>query len=205
MSTSPQSPWRSQALLAALTELVGTFFLTLAALTVAAPVTPYAVGLTLLVFVYAMGGLSGCHINPAVTAGLVASRRFPLGAGAMYVVAQIVGALMARGVAGTGLIGALAPDYRSGNALAEFVGFGILMLTVAAATENKVTKTGSGIAVGGALTAGLLFSKGILNPAVAIAMGEAGSPAVWATVVGGIVWALVFSLLERAAPPKPAA
>ncbi|OGX90977.1 hypothetical protein BEN49_05715 [Hymenobacter coccineus] len=101
---------------------MGTFFLTLAALTVAAPTTAYAVGLTLLVLVYAIGGLSGCHINPAVTVGLVASRRFPLVEGLLYVGAQIAGALLARFVAGAGLVGHLAGGYRAGSAGASSSG-----------------------------------------------------------------------------------
>jgi aquaporin Z len=202
MSTSPNSAFSSQSLFAALAELVGTFFLTLVALTVAPPVTAYAVGLTLLVFVYTIGGLSGCHINPAVTVGLVASRRFPLVEGLVYIVAQLAGALLARFVAGFGFVGKLAEDYQAGSSGAEFLGFGILMLTVAATTENKVSKSGSGIAVGGALLAGLLLSNGILNPAVAIAMREAGSPAVWMTLISGVVFGLLFSLFERAKPPK---
>jgi aquaporin Z len=202
MSTSPNSAFSSQSLFAALAELVGTFFLTLVALTVAPPVTAYAVGLTLLVFVYTIGGLSGCHINPAVTVGLVASRRFPLVEGLVYIVAQLAGALLARFVAGFGFVGKLAEDYQAGSSGAEFLGFGILMLTVAATTENKVSKSGSGIAVGGALLAGLLLSNGILNPAVAIAMNEAGSPAVWMTLISGVVFGLLFSLFERAKPPK---
>jgi aquaporin Z len=76
------------------------------------------------------------------------------------------------------------------------------MLTVAATTENKVSKSGSGIAVGGALLAGLLLSNGILNPAVAIAMGEGLSPALWITPISGIVFGWLFSLFERARPPK---
>src|SRR3712207_5420499 len=107
-TTANTNPFNAQSLFAALAELVGTFFLTFVALTVAAPVTPYAVGLTLLVFVYAIGGLSGCHINPAVTIGLVASRRFPLLEGIIYIVLQIVGALLARFVAGLGVVGKLA-------------------------------------------------------------------------------------------------
>lgn len=202
MSKSSENALTSQTWFAALAELVGTFFLTLVALTVAPPVTPYAVGLTLLVFVYAIGGLSGCHINPAVTVGLVASRRFPLLPGVIYIVAQIAGALLARFIAQLDLVGPLAPDYQAGSTGAEFIGFGILMLTVAATTENKVSKSGSGIAVGGALLAGLLLSGGILNPAVAIAMEEAGSPALWMTVVSGLVFGWVFSLFERAKPPE---
>ena len=202
MPKSPENAFNSQSLFAALAELVGTFFLTLVALTVPAPATPYAVGLTLLVFVYAIGGLSGCHINPAVTVGLVASRRFPLIEGLIYIVLQIAGALLARFVAGLNVVGKLADDYQAGSPGAEFLGFGILMLTVAATTENKVSKSGSGIAVGGALLAGLLLSNGILNPAVAIAMGEAASPATWMTVISGVVFALLFTLFERAQPPK---
>jgi aquaporin Z len=193
---------KPQTLFAALAELVGTFFLTLVALTVALPTTAYAVGLTLLVFVYSIGGLSGCHINPAVTAGLVASRRFPLLEGVIYIVAQICGAILARWIGGMDLVGKLAEDYQSASIGAEFIGFAILMLTVAATTENKVSKSGSGIAVGGALLAGLLLSNGILNPAVAIAMGEGLSPALWITPISGIVFGWLFSLFERARPPK---
>ena len=172
------------------------------ALTVAPPLTAYAVGLTLLVFVYTIGGLSGCHLNLAVTVGLVASRRFPLLEGMGYIAAQLAGALLARFVAGLGFVGKLAEDYQAGSSGAEFLGFGILMLTVAATTENKVSKSGSGIAVGGALLAGLLLSSGILNPAVAVAMGEAASPAVYMSIISGIVFGLLFSLFERARPPK---
>ncbi|MEJ7678677.1 MAG: aquaporin [Segetibacter sp.] len=202
MNKSSDNALNSQTIFAAVAELTGTFFLTLVALTVAPPVTPYAVGLTLLVFVYTIGSLSGCHINPAVTVGLVASKRFPLIEGIFYIVAQVAGALLARFIAGFGLVGKLAEDYKAGSTGAEFIGFGILILTVAATTENKVSKAGSGIAVGGALLAGLLLSNGILNPAVAIAMGEGSSPAVWMTVISSIVFGLLFSLFERAKPPE---
>lgn len=202
MNNSSANALSSQTMFAALAELIGTFFLTLVALTVAAPFTPYAVGLTLLVFVYTIGSLSGCHINPAVTVGLVASKRFPLIEGVIYIVAQIAGALLARLVAGLGAVGQLAENYESGSIAAEFIGFGILILVVAATTENRVAKAGSGIAVGGGLLAGLLLSKGILNPAVAIAMGEAASPALWMTVISGIVFGLLFSLIQRAKPPE---
>ncbi|TDN40567.1 hypothetical protein A8B98_14175 [Hymenobacter sp. UV11] len=192
----------SEALRSALAELLGTFFLALAALTVAAPLTPFAVGLTLLVFVYAVGSLSGSHLNPAVTIGLMASRRFPLAHGLLYIVAQVAGALLARVVAGAGLVGELGHSYQAGTAAAEFVGFGILMITVAATTEKQVAKAGSGIAVGGALLAGLLVSHGVLNPAVALAMGLATSPAMWATLLSAVVFSLIFSVIERTKPAE---
>ncbi len=202
MSDASDNPLGSQAFRSALAELLGTFFLALAALTIAAPLTPFAVGLTLLVFVYAVGSLSGSHLNPAVTVGLVVSRRFPPAHGLLYLVAQVAGALLARLVAGAGLVGELGHSYQAGTFTAEFVGFGILMVTVAATTEKQVAKAGSGIAVGGALLAGLLVSHGVLNPAVALAMGLVTSPAVWATLLSAVVFSLLFSVIERTKPAE---
>lgn len=142
----------NRTLIATLSEFVGTLFLTLAALTVLPPVAAFAVGLTLLTFVYTIGGISGCHLNPAVTAGLVAARRFPLGEGLAYIVAQVCGALAAQGLVRLGLVGTFG-SYKAAGAFAEFIGVGILVLAVSAVTENKVTQSGSGIAVGGALIA----------------------------------------------------
>jgi aquaporin Z len=191
----------NRTLIAALAELTGTFFLALAALAVPAPLTIPAVGLMLLVFVYVIGGISGCHLNPAVTVGLCAARQFPLGEGVLYIVAQVAGALLARLVVAAGWVGE-SGTYESAGAVAEFLGFGVLMLAVAAVTEKRVTAAGSGVAVGPALIAGLLVSGGVLNPAIAVAMGLATSPAVWATVISGVAFSLLFVLLKKGAPPK---
>lgn len=191
----------SRTLIAALSEFTGTFFLALAALSVLPPLTVLAVALTLMVFVYTVGDISGCHLNPAVTAGLVATRQFPLGAGAAYIVAQVAGAMTARAVVVNDLVGTLG-SYEAASAVQEFIGFGLLMLAVAAVTENKVTRSGSGIAVGGALGVGLLTSGGILNPAIAVAMGLPTSAAVWAPLLSGVVFASLFVLLKKGAPPK---
>ena len=69
------SPESQKAILA---ELIGTFFLTFAALAATAPYTPFAVALTLAAFVYAIASISGCNINPAVTIGLVTTKRLHL-------------------------------------------------------------------------------------------------------------------------------
>lgn len=186
---------------AALSELIGTFFLTLAALSVTAPFTPVAVGLVLLVFVYVIGGISGCHLNPAITVGLVSSRQFPVVEGGLFIVAQIVGALLASLLVSQGIIGQWG-SYHASNIVGEFIAFGILMLTVAAVTEKRVTSAGSGIAVGTALIAGLWISGGVLNPAVAIAMGLGRTPSIWAPLASGVVFSLLFSLLKKGTPPK---
>jgi aquaporin Z len=57
-----------------------------------------AFGLTLLTMAYAIGHISGCHINPAVTAGLAAGGRFPMHQGIPYIVAQVLGAILASSV-----------------------------------------------------------------------------------------------------------
>src|SRR5246127_2632494 len=54
-----------------------------------------AFGLTVLTMAYAIGHVSGCHLNPAVTVGLAAGGRFPAGQIAPYVIAQVIGAIAA--------------------------------------------------------------------------------------------------------------
>jgi aquaporin Z len=62
-----------------------------------------AFGLTVLTMAYAIGHISGCHLNPAVSAGLVAGKRFPVSEFLPYVVAQVLG-----GIAGAGALYVIA-------------------------------------------------------------------------------------------------
>jgi aquaporin Z len=183
-----------------LAELVGTLFLTLAALLSG---TPYAVGLTLAVFVYAIGDVSGSHINPAVTVGLLINRSIALITGVFYIVAQIVGALLARLVGS--LMANVAVDYPTAGVLGEFFGFGLLMLSIVAVYEKNVPKSGSGVAIGAALAAGLLTTQGILNPAIAIAMGQTISPGTWAPLLSGVIFTILFRFLANKKPIPPGA
>jgi len=160
--------------------------------------TPYAVALTLTACVYALGPLSGCHLNPAVTVALVAARRLPARRGALYVLAQGGGALLARLVAGQAGAGRLAAQYHVAPAALEFVGCGILILTVLAVARRAVPEGTAGVAIGAALAAGLLTSRGVLNPAVALAMGLALTPATWATLLSGVAGA---GLVRAMQPP----
>jgi aquaporin Z len=107
------SPSMSKTFLA---ELLGTFWLVLGGCgsAVLAAAFPYseaasnpfglgflgvalAFGLTLLTMAYAIGHISGCHINPAVSFGLWASGRFPGSKLVLYIVAQVLGAIIAGG------------------------------------------------------------------------------------------------------------
>src|SRR5262250_810524 len=57
-----------------------------------------AFGLTVVTMAYSIGHVSGCHLNPAVTVGLAARGRFPTSQIAGYVIAQLVGAIVAAAV-----------------------------------------------------------------------------------------------------------
>ena len=94
----------------ALAELIGTFWLVFggcgsAVLAAAFPGlgigflgVALAFGLTVLTMAYAIGHISGCHLNPAVSVGLVAGKRFPVSDLAAYVIAQVAGGAFAAAV-----------------------------------------------------------------------------------------------------------
>jgi aquaporin Z len=94
----------------ALAEFIGTFWLVLggcgsAVISAAFPDlgigflgVALAFGLTLLTMAFAIGPISGCHINPAVTLGLVAGGRFKSSDAIPYIIAQVVGAIVAAAV-----------------------------------------------------------------------------------------------------------
>ena len=57
-----------------------------------------AFGLTVLTMAFAIGHISGCHLNPAVTLGLVAARRFPAVDAIPYILVQVLGAIAGAGI-----------------------------------------------------------------------------------------------------------
>lgn len=182
---------RRETYQAALAELVGTGLLTFAALLAG---TPYAAALILAALVYALGPLSGAHLNPAVTLGLLAARRIGAMEAVLYLDAQLIGAFLAAQAAPA--IRQVAGDYRPGRPVGELVGAGLLVLVVVAVVEQRVPEQAGGVAVGAALGAGLLLSGGVLNPAVAVAMGLRRSPALWASALGGVAFAVLYRLLS---------
>ena len=99
----------------ALAEFIGTFWLVFggcgsAVLAAAFPGlgigfagVALAFGLTVLTMAFAIGHISGCHLNPAVSVGLVVSKRFPVSELPAYVIAQVLG-----GLAGSAVLYAIA-------------------------------------------------------------------------------------------------
>ncbi len=87
-------------------ELFGTFVLVFAGLTTAVIAggqvgnvgVALAFGLSLMAMAFTVGPISGCHINPAVTLGMLLSKRIQAGQAVGYMVSQIVGAILASGL-----------------------------------------------------------------------------------------------------------
>ncbi|HXX30948.1 MAG TPA: aquaporin Z [Myxococcaceae bacterium] len=128
-----------------------------------------AFGLTVLTGVYALGHVSGGHFNPAVTAGLVAARRFPAGELIPYWVAQVLGAVAAAAV--LWLVASGKPDWAPGRFAAN--GYGdfspgkyslgaclvtevvmtfMFLIVILGATDARAPKGFAGLAIGLALT-----------------------------------------------------
>ena len=109
-------------------ELIGTFWLTLggcgtAVIAASFPLVgvgllgvSFAFGLTVLTMAYAIGHISGCHLNPAVTVGLMAGKRFPPNQVGPYVVAQVAGAILAAAI--LYLIASGAPNFDAAKGFA---------------------------------------------------------------------------------------
>ena len=194
-------------------ELVGTFWLVLggcgsAVLAAAFPElgigflgVALAFGLTVLTMAYAIGHVSGCHLNPAVTVGLVVARRFKTGDALPYVVAQITGAVaaalvlyvIASGRAGFDLAAGFAANgygehSPGGYALTsgfvtEVVMTFMFLFIILGATDERAPEGFAPLAIGLALTLIHLISIPVTNTSVNPARST--GPAL---LVGG--WAL---------------
>lgn len=179
-------------------EAFGTFCLTsavIATLVADLPIsTPVAAAFTLGIMVYTIGKVSGAHVNPAVTIALASRKKISLQDAALYIVAQILGALAAMYTA-VWLLGSM-PSVTTSNDLtvfaAEALGAAILAFGVSTAVRNNDYAT-SGAVVGGALFVGILLAGGasnaVLNPAVAIGIGSASAAYLIAPIVGGLMGA----------------
>lgn len=182
-----RSSWhRNEVLRRALAEAVGTFLLVLIGpgammvdhvtggaithLGVAA-----AFGAIVSVAVYAVGPISGAHLNPAVTVALSAARRFPARLVAPYLVAQCAGAVMAAGVLAAG-IGVSAGYGATLPAVPVPVAFGVelllsvlLMLTIVAAASSprhgSIAPIQLGLTVGVCALVGGPLTGASMNPA----------------------------------------
>ena len=160
-----------------------------------------AFGLTVLTMAFAIGHISGCHLNPAVSVGLVVGKRFPASDLLPYVIAQVVG-----GIAGAGVLYVIASglttfEVHAGFALngygdhspqgysllaglvSEIVLTAFFLIVIMGATDNRAPKGFAPIAIGLCLT--LIHLVGIPVTNLSVNPARSTGPAIFA---GG--WAL---------------
>ena len=170
-----------------------------------------AFGLTVLTMAYAIGHISGCHLNPAVSVGLWAGRRFPASDLVPYIIAQVLG-----GIAGAGVLFLIAsgkPDFSVGGGfasngygdhspggysmiaalVAEVVLTFFFLLIILGSTDGRAPKGFAPIAIGLGLT--LIHLIGIPVTNLSVNPARSTGPALF---VGG--WAIAQLWLFWVAP-----
>jgi aquaporin Z len=218
-------------------EFVGTFWLVLggcgsAVLAAAFPNVgigllgvALAFGLTVLTMAFAIGHISGCHLNPAISVGLWAGGRFPASQLGPYIVAQVLGGIVGAGVlyliaigkpgfavsagfAANGY-GAHSPGGYSLTAalITEVVMTMMFLIIIMGATDKRAPQGLAPVAIGLGLTLIHLISIPVtntsVNPArstgVALFVGDWAVAQLWlfwlAPIVGGVLGAVVYRLI----------
>ena len=219
-----------------LAEMVGTMVLVLMGCGVAVSLgcdpinnipavvgTAFAFGLSVVAMAYTIGGISGCHINPAITLGCFLSGRMSGKDCGMYIIFQVIGAFIGSlllyiltenvpGLEGTGANDLQANVSVLGGLLAEIIFTCVFVLVVLGATAktNGATNNFAGLAIGLSLIlihlVGIYFTGTSVNPArsigPAIFAGGDALANLWIFIVGPFVGALVAAILWKIVEPK---
>lgn len=190
-----------------------------------------AFGLTVLTMAYAIGHVSGCHLNPAVSIGLWAGGRFPAGQLVPYIVAQVVGAVAAGGVlyliasgkAGFSLSAGFASngyaDHSPGGyslvagLVTEVVMTMMFLLIILGSTDKRAPQGFAPLAIGLGLTLIHLISIPVtntsVNPArstgVAVFVGDWAVAQLWLFWVAPIAGAVLGAVIYRSVSEPEAA
>lgn len=170
-------------------------------------------GLAVMAMVYAVGDISGAHLNPAVTLGFWAARRFPSRSVAPYIISQLAGALSAslalraifpgnKGLGATLPSGGAAQSFAMEAILAFFLMF--VILNVATGAKEKGIMAGAAIGATIALEAlvGGAVSGASMNPARSLgpALVTADLNSIWiyltAPVLGALVAVFAFNAVK---------
>ena len=220
-------------------EFLGTFWLVLggcgsAVLAAAFPEVgigllgvSFAFGLTVLTMAFAIGHISGCHLNPAVSVGLFLGGRFPASRLLPYIVAQVLGAIAAAAVLYVIASGAPGFDVTKGFAsngygahspggysllaalVTEVVMTMFFLLVILGATDKRAPQGFAPVAIGLALTLIHLISIPVtntsVNPArstgVALFVGDWAVAQLWlfwlAPIAGAAIGALTYNFIGK--------
>ena len=184
-----------------------------------------AFGLTVLTMAFAIGHISGCHLNPAVSIGLWIGGRFPAGQLLPYIVAQVLGGIVAGGVLYLIASGKAGFDVSAGFAsngygehspggyslqaalITEVVMTMMFLVIILGATDKRAPQGFAPIAIGLALTLIHLISIPVtntsVNPArstgVAVFVGDWAVSQLWlfwvAPILGGMLGAVVYRVI----------
>jgi aquaporin Z len=217
-------------------EFVGTFWLVLggcgsAVLAAAFPNVgigllgvSLAFGLTVLTMAFGIGHISGCHLNPAVTVGLVVGGRFKSSEAIPYIIAQVIGAvfaaallyLIASGKAGFDLAGGLASNGYAEHSpggyslvscfITEVVMTFMFLMIILGSTDERAPKGFAPIAIGLALTLIHLISIPVTNTSVnparstgpALIVGSRAVAQLWLFWLAPLIGAALGGLSYRA-------
>lgn len=231
------SPLKHKIMKKLIAEFIGTLWLVLGGCGSAVLAAAYpglgigfagvaiAFGLTVLTMVYAIGHISGCHLNPAVSIGLWAGGRFPGKDVLPYIISQVLG-----GIAGAAILYVIAtgkPGFEIGGfasngygehspggysmvaaLVTEFVMTFMFLIVIMGATHPKAPKGFAGIAIGLALTLIHLISIPVTNTSVnparstsqAIFAGGWAIDQLWlfwvAPIAGAILAGLAYKLIS---------
>lgn len=223
-------------------EFIGTFWLTFAGCGSAVIAAGFpqvgiglvgvslAFGLSVITMAYAIGHVSGAHLNPAVTLGLAAGGRFPPGQIIPYVIAQVVGAVVAGGVLYVIASGTAGFDVAKGFAsngygahspggysltaalVSEVVMTMMFLFVIMGATHGKAPAGFAPLAIGLALTLIHLVSIPVTNTSVnparstgpALFVGGWAIQQLWlfwvAPLIGGVLGGLLYRWLSPDSP-----
>ena len=202
----------------ALVEFLGTFFLVLViGLTViapgAGPLAPLAIGAILMVMVYAGGPISGAHYNPAVTLAVWMRGRCPTKDVPAYVVAQLLGAVLASGAVALCKPGIRPPipllDVAPALLVEIAFTFALAFVVLNVATTKRAAGNSYfGLAIGFTVMASAYaagnISGGVFNPAVAVGltcMGLSAPGNLWIFVAANLGGAALAALAFRVTNP----
>ncbi len=223
-------------------EAIGTFWLTFAGCGSAVIAAGFpqvgigllgvalAFGLSVVTMAYAIGHISGCHLNPAVTVGLAAGGRFPTGQVAPYIISQVIGAIvaaavlyliasgapgfdLAKGFASNGF-GEHSPGHYSlaASLICEVVMTMVFLFIIMGSTHGKAPVGFAPLAIGLTLTMIHLVSIPVTNTSVnparstgpALFVGGWALQQLWlfwvAPLVGGVLGGVLYRWLSPDAP-----
>lgn len=191
-----------------LAEFVGTFALAFVVLSAVSytgtlPLSVSVIaGLTLTLFFYTIGSVSGCHINPAITFGLFSIKKISAKDLVGYILSQLLGAFCAL-MLGKFLFEAVsdpALDLSFNVIFGEMLGAFFFGFGVCSVVLEKVRDQLSGFVVGGSFLLGIIVatlvgSLGVINPAVALTLSTFNIIYIFSPIIGSVIGFQIYKFL----------